>query len=139
MDYRIILGIIITGIVIVFLATDTSESIFMQSMEPFTAPDWDKVRERDIVKNSIPIELLEETNQGCIVTATKFYQIIDHSYFVKSEQLTKELKYDRENNTLIIPCELIQDEKSRLNVWYVVTESPKHAEKYEYFVTELKE
>ena len=139
MDYRIILGIIIIGIVVVFFVTDTSESVFMQSMEPFTAPNWDEVRERDIVKNSIPIEILDETNQGCIVIAKKFYQIIDQNYFVKSDQLVNELKYDRENNTLIIPCEFIQDEKSRLNIWYVITESPKHAEKYEYFVTEWEE
>ena len=139
MDYRIILGIIIIGIVIVVLATDTSGSILMKGMEQFAALDWDEVRERDIVKNSIPVNLLDETDQGCKVTANHFDQIIDHVYFVKAEQLANELKYDKENKTLIIPCEFIQDEKSRLNIWYVITASPKHAEKYEYFVTEWEE
>jgi len=139
MDYRIILGIIVIGIVIVFLATDTSGSILGKQMESFTAPNWDEVRERDIVKNSIPIELLDETDQGCTVTAEKFHQIIDHHFFVKAEQLAKKLEYDRENNTLVIPCKDIQDEKSRLNVWYATTESSKHAEKYEYFITKWEE
>ena len=111
----------------------------MQSMESFTAPNWDEVHERNIVKNSIPIELLDETNQGCTVIATNFNQIIDQNYFVRSDQLANELKYDRENDTLIIPCELIQNEKSRLNVWFAITESPKHAEKYEYFITDWEE
>lgn len=139
MDYRIILGIIIIGIAIVFLTTDTSDSIFMQSMEPFTKVVWDEVRQRDIIKNSIPIELLDETDQGCVVTATNFNRIVDHSEFAKAEQLVNELKHDRENNTLTIPCELIKDEKSRLNIWVVIKESPKHAEKYEYFITEWEE
>ena len=88
MDYRIILCIIIIGIIAVFLITDTSESIFMQSMEPFTTVDWDEVRERDIIKNSIPIELLNETNQGCITTAVNFDTIINNSDFISHVGVT---------------------------------------------------
>jgi len=34
---------------------------------------------------------------------------------------------------------MIVGEKSRLNVWYMLEESPNHPTKYEYFITEWEE
>lgn len=135
MDYRIILPVIVVAIVAVFFLTNTSESILGLAVTGYTVPNWDEVRERDIVKNSIPIVKLEETLGGCKVTAEKFQQIIDHAYFIRSADLVNQLNFDSENNTLIIPCDELKGEKSKLNVWYAKEEAPKHGEKYEYFVT----
>ncbi len=65
--------------------------------------------------------------------------IIDHQYFVRSDELANKLQFDRENQTFILPCDELAGEKSRLNVWYVIPEAKKHAEKYEYFITEWEE
>jgi len=108
--------------------------------EYFSAPIWDEVRERDIVKNSIPIIYQENLKGGdCSVYAENFDIIIEHKYFVRGEELADKLNYDKEKNTLIISCDKLYGEKSRLNVWYVLEESPKYPEKYEYFITKWEE
>jgi len=112
-----------------------SNNLFSLFTEQLSDVNWDEVRERDIVKNSIPIILLEESSDDCKVSAIKFDYIVDHEYFIRSGELVNELHYDRENETLLIPCTNLNEEKSRLNVWYVIEESPKHPTKYEYFVT----
>lgn len=116
-----------------------SESVFGKFWEQLGPPDWDEVKPRDIVKNSIPITILEEVNGMCKVHAEKFDLIIDHQYFVRSKELANKLQFDRENKTLIIPCEELAGEKSRLNVWYVIPEAEKHATKFEYFIMEWEE
>ena len=104
-------------------------------LEPYTEVNWDEVLPRNIVKNSIPITLLEDYGGKCKVSAQNFDKILSHNYFVKDKELALKLDYDNENETLVLPCDLLKGEKSRLNVWYVVEESPKHSKKYQYFVT----
>ena len=122
-----------------FFYIQRDDSVFNFIIEYFSKVDWDEVKERDIVKNSIPITLLETLDSKCKVSAKNFDLILDHQYFVKSDELSNELNYDGENETLILPCNLIEEEKSRLEVWYVVEESPRHSMKYEYFVTAWEE
>jgi len=132
--------IVAIGLVIIGLFYSlNSESIFAKFLEQLSPPDWDEVKPRDIVKNSIPITLVEDIDGKCKVHGEKFDLIIDHQYFVRSNELAEKLKYDRENKTLITPCEELKGEKSRLNVWYVIPEAEKHATKYEYFITEWEE
>lgn len=111
------------------------DSLLNSVLNQFTEVNWDEVKKRDIVKNSISITLLENLGDKCKVDAHKFDYIIDHEFFIRQNELARELNYDRENETLVLPCDQLIGEKSRLNVWYVVEESPKHSKKYQYFVT----
>jgi len=134
----ILLGIIIAILVVVF-GTDISNSMLGKSFEQFSKPDWSQVQEPNIVKNSILITLLDESLEGCTVSAEKFELIIDHQYFVRSDELAKELHYDKENNTLLVPCDMIPDEPSKLHVWYATQEALNHATKYEYFIAPIED
>jgi len=128
--------IAMAGLVIfAFFYVPRSDSLFGSLIESFSVPNWDEVSERNIVKNSIPVIKLEEQGTKCKVKAEKFDVIIDHSYFIRGEELEKELNYDRENQTLLLSCDLLDSEKSRLNIWYATEESEKHAKKYQFFIT----
>ena len=132
------LSMLVIGAVILvasYFYLDTSDTLFGVISDKITPVNWDEVKSREIVKNSISIELLETNGNSCKVTAEAFDLIIDHKYFVRSSELAEKLHYDENTNTLTIPCDELKGEKSRLNVWYVVEESPKHSLKYEYFVT----
>ncbi len=136
-----ILVIIAAGLVVLglYYSLNTENSMFSKFLEQVGPVDWDEVHPRDIVKNSIPVTVLEDINGKCKVHGEKFHMIIDHQYFVRSDELANKLQFDRENKTLILPCDELAGEKSRLNVWYVISEAKKHAEKYEYFITEWEE
>ena len=135
MNQKLIFIAICGAVILAYFFIDTSGTIFEVVSDQLIPPNWNEVRERDIVKNSIPIVFLEKNNDNCKFKAENFNLIIDHPYFVRSQQLVTELKYDRENETLIMPCQNILEEKSRLNVWYAVEEADRHAKKYEYFIT----
>ena len=133
---KTILIIAIVVSVAAFYFYDASNSLLGVVLDPFTAPNWDEVANRNIVKNSIPIILLDETFGGqCKVSVENFELIISHQYFVKSNQLVNELKYDPLEKTLLVSCDKLVGEKSRLHVWYATEEAKKHPTKYEYFVT----
>ena len=124
---------ILVGMTLYFVPV--KNSYFSLITEQFSEPKWDEISERNIVKNAIPVTLIEQNDGKCKVTAHDFDIIVDHAYFKRGEELAKKLSYDRESQTLILPCETLKGEKSRLNVWYVVEESPKYSTKYQYFVT----
>ncbi|MCH7560899.1 MAG: hypothetical protein IIC67_05960 [Thaumarchaeota archaeon] len=124
--------IFIIGIVYALNSETLLNTVLQKTVLPV---DWEKVHPREIVKNSIPITIIEEKNDICVVTAGKFDAIITHDYFIKGDELASKLNYDRENQTIEIKCDQLVEEKSRFNVWYVTSESPVFAERYEYFVT----
>jgi len=133
---KIILIIAVIGLSASFYFYDTSNSLFGKVGESFSSPNWDEVENRNIVKNSIPIILLDETYGGqCLVSAENFELITSHHYFVNSNHLSNELKYDSNEKTILISCDKSTGEKSTLNVWYATEEAIKHPTKYEYFVT----
>jgi len=109
--------------------------MFSQFFEDFTPVNWDEVHEKEIVKNSMPIYLIESINGDCKLSVEKFFMVVDHEPFIRSKELVDKLQFDRENHTIILPCDELDAEKSRLNVWFVTEESSKHAKKYEYFIT----
>jgi len=122
-----------------FFYIQSEDSIFTFVVDQFTKVSWDEITERNIVKNSIPIILISNQGNQCLVDAKDFDLIIDHQYFVRSDALIRALNYDRENKVLTIACDILQGEKSRLNVWYALEEAEKHPNKYEYFVTVWEE
>jgi len=129
--------VIAMGILVIFafLYVPQSNTLFGSFLESFSEPNWNEVSERNIVKNSIPITLLEEQGTKCLVKAEKFDVIIDHQYFVRGNELERELNYDRTDKTLLLSCDLLKGEKSRLNIWYATEEAEKHSKKYQYFIT----
>ena len=126
-------------VIITIIYFQRSDSLLGSLSEQFSEPNWDEVAKRNIVKNSIPVVLLEEQDGKCKVTAQKFDAIIEHPYFIRGNELAQELNYDKEGETLMLPCDLLEGEKSRLNVWYALEESSKHSKKYQYFVTPWNE
>jgi len=130
--FLIAIGIVI---ILVLIYAPIEKSMFGVFLEQFSKVNWNEVKERNIVKNSIPIIFLEEKGSSCIVNADNFDLIISHEYFERSADLERELNYDSESETLLVSCDLLDGEKSRLHVWYTLKESEKHATKYEYFIT----
>ena len=122
-----------------FFYIQNDESVFTFVVDKFTKVNWDEIKERNIVKNSIPITLISDQGSQCLVNAENFDLIVDHEYFVRSDVLIRELNYDRENNVLTIACDMLQGEKSRLNVWYALEETKRYSNNYEYFVTAWEE
>lgn len=104
-------------------------------LDIFTGPNWDEVFPRHIVTNAIPINLIEKTDGKCKVTAHFFDAIVDHRFFKRGDELARNLEHDRDEETIMLPCDMLKGEKSKLNIWYVLEESPKHSKKYQYFVT----
>lgn len=132
------ISILIAGAVLLtfgYFYFDTSNSLFGIITNQFVSPNWDEIHPRNLVKNSIPIILLETNGNSCIVKAETFEMITSHPYFIKNYEITKELQYNSNEKTLVIPCDQLHGEKSRLHVWYVVQEAPQHATKWKYFIT----
>ena len=138
-DQKIFLIAMVALVLIGYFFFQSSDSLLGSLVEPYTEPNWDEVPEKNIVKNSIPITLLEENDEKCKVTAQKFNVIIEHPYFIRGNELAEKLNYEKEDETLILSCNLLEGEKSRLNVWYAVEESTKHSKKYQYFITSWNE
>ena len=122
-------------VILVLIFAPIEKSMLVVFLEQFSKVDWNEVKERNIVKNSIPIIMLEEKDNRCIVNADTFDLIITHEFFERSTDLERELNYDGEKETLLVSCDLLDGEKSRLHVWYALIEAEKHATKYEYFIT----
>lgn len=116
-----------------------SPTLFGSFLDQLTPVNWDEVHERNITKASIPITLLETKENRCLLTAEAFDQIADNQYFVRADELVNKLQYDADNKTIVLSCDELPAEKSRLNVWIVLEESPNHPTKYEYFLTEWVE
>jgi hypothetical protein len=138
-DQKIFLIVMVALVIIAFFFFQSSDTILGSLIEPYTKPNWDEVPEKHIVKSSIPIILLEGKNGICKMTAQKFNVIIEHPYFIRGNELAEELNYDKEDETIILSCDLVELGKSKLNVWYAVEESSKHSKKYQYFITPWNE
>ena len=131
-------AVLIIGAVLLVSAyfyLDTSESLFGVAINQLEPLNWDEIFPRNIVKNSIPIELLDTNGNSCLVTAENFEMITSFHLFVRSHEVTEELQYDAQEKTLIMPCDELQGEKSRLNVWFVIEEDKGHPNEWKYFIT----
>ena len=131
-------GLVVAGAILVIYAVfflPVSESYLGVLIESTSEPNWDEVLPRNIVKNSIPITLIQMNGQNCLLDASNLDKIITHTYFKRGEELASHLKYESEDQTIEVPCDKTFGEKSRLEIWYVTEESPKHSMKYQYFIT----
>ena len=75
-DQKIFVIAMAALVIIGFFFFQSSDSLLGSLVEPYTEPNWDEVPEKHIVKNSIPITIIEENNGKCKMTAQKFNVII---------------------------------------------------------------
>jgi len=122
-------------VIVVFAFTPWSNNYFGLLLDTFTGPNWDEVNPHDVVKNVIPITLIDKVDNNCKMSAENLDNVIEHQYFVRGKEFAKAVNYDVKNNTIVLPCEIVDDEKSRLHVWYIIEEAPRHGGTYKYFVT----
>jgi hypothetical protein len=131
-------GLLIAGSILVIYAVvfmPVQDSYFGAVLESTSEPVWEEISPRHIVKNSIPITLLEKDGQNCILDASNLDKIINHAYFAKGKEAASALNYDSESQTITVPCDELHGEKSKLEIWYITEESPSYAAKYQYFIT----
>ena len=125
------------GIAGIILANYSSkDSIIGIVLDPFEEPEWDEIKPRDIVKNTIPITLLER-NGECLVTANNLNIILEQVDFTQRDNLASKLSYDDKEQTIKIRCEELVGETSNLHIWFIIPDSPVYAGKFTYFVTDV--
>lgn len=122
-------------VIVVFIFVPWSNSYFGLLLDTFTGPNWDDLNPHDVVKNVIPITLIERTDSNCKMSAENIGNVIEHQYFIRGKEFAQTVKFDAKNSSVVLPCEMIADEKSRLHVWYIKEEDPRHGGTYKYFVT----
>ena len=126
----IIIAIPTIAIILGFVFLPWSDSYLGILVEPVLPIDWKEVHPRNVVKNSIPVTVTKEDGNNCKLSAENFGNIINHKYFVRGEEFASKMNFDSEKKTIELPCDILQGDTSKLNVWYVTEESPKHSMKY---------
>jgi len=136
----IFLTISICLVIFGFIYSLNSETLFGKLLDQVKPVEWDKVFQRNIIKNSIPIEILENQNGICNIKAENFQLILKAPEFTKSQDLVRELDYNNDTKTIKISCDKLPGnklpgEKDKLHVWIVRGETEKFSGRYQYFVT----
>lgn len=123
-----------------FFYSLNSETLFGKFLEQTKPINWDEVHPRAIIKNSIPIEILEIQNDVCKVKADKFQLILIAPEFNRAQDLARELDYNNDTKTITMSCNKLPDSKLpgdayKLHVWFILEDTPKFPERYQYFTT----
>ena len=123
-----------------FIYSLNSETLFGKFLDQVKPVDWDKIFPRNIIKNSIPIEILENQNGICNIKAENFQLILKTPEFTKSQDFARELDYNNDTKTIKMSCDKLPGDKlpgdkNKLHVWIVRGEAEKFSERYQYFVT----
>ena len=128
---------LVTGavVIVVFVFAPWQNSYFGLFVDTFREPSWNDLNPHDVVKNSVPLILIEKTDGSCKMSAENLDSVIEHQYFVRGQEFSQAVKFDANNETVVLPCEMVDGEKSRLHVWYIKEEAPRFGGKYKYFVT----
>ena len=122
-------------LVVIFVFAPWQNSYFGLFVNMLTGPNWDELNPHDVVKNSVALILIEKTDRYCKMSAENLNNVIEHQYFVRGQEFAHVVKYDAKNNTIVLPCDMVSDERSRLHVWYVKEEAPHYGGTFKYFVT----
>ena len=126
-------------VVIIFIFGPWQNSYLGLFVETISGPNWDELSPQDIVKNEVPLTLIEKFDGSCKMSAENLGNVIDHQYFVRGQEFANKIRFDPTDSSIIIPCEMSNEERSRLHVWYVKEEAPKHGGDFKYFVTPWSE
>jgi len=138
----IFLAISICLVIFGFIYSLNSETLFGKFLDQVKPIKWNEIIPRNIIKNTIPIEVLESHNGICDIKAENFQLIMKAPEFKKSQDLARELHYNNDTKTIQLSCdklpgEVINGDKDKLHVWFVREESDKFSARYQYFVTPL--
>ncbi len=133
--------VIISGalVVVALFYFPLSNSYLGLLLNPFFETRWEEIQLKFIVKNSLVISLIEREGEKCKVSSPRLGPILDHQYFVQADNFANKVNYDPENNSIILPCNVLPEEDSRLHVWYVTEDSPDYPTRYKYYVSTLSE
>ena len=129
----LIIAIVVAGIILVNISS--ADTILGVITDQIYEPEWDKLKPRDIIKNTVLIQVLER-NGNCLVSAEKLNLALDHQDFIYGEKLGKELNYDRKEKTINISCDKLIEDEMNLHIWIVIPEAPKYADRFTYFITD---
>ena len=132
---KIFVLVAVAVVVAVFVFGPWKNSYFGLFVDTLREPNWNDLNPHDVVKNSVPLILIEKTGTTCKMSAENLGNVIEHQYFVHGQEFAQAVKFDTKNETVVLPCEMIDGEKSRLHVWYIIEEAPRFGGKYKYFVT----
>ena len=132
---KIFVLVAVAVVVAVFVFVPWQNSYFGLFVDMFREPNWNDVNPHDVVKNSVALILIEKIDNNCKMSAENLDNVIEHQYFVRGQEFAQAVKFDSKNETVVLPCEMIDGEKSRLHVWYIIEEAPRFGGKYKYFVT----
>jgi len=130
----LIVSITIAGIILTNVSSN--DTILGTILESSLEPEWEELPPRNIVKNTIPITLLERNNE-CLVTAKLLDKIIEQEDFTQGDKLANKLNYDDKEQTIKIRCEELVGETSNLHIWFIIPDSPKYADRFTYFITDV--
>jgi len=133
--FAVTVGLVIFG----FYYSMDNNTLFTPISKQFSPVNWDEVKPRFTVINSIPIVVLEENGFECTMQANNLDKILDHEEFERSGEAESALKYERDTHTINLSCSEIPEEKSRLTIKYVTRDSPEHPEKWEYYIESYDE
>ena len=122
-------------VVIIFVFGPWQNSYFGLFVDTIVGQDWDDLSPHDIVKNEVPLTLIEKFDGSCKMSAENLGNVIDHQYFVRGQEFANKVRFDPIDSSIVIPCEMTGQERSRLHVWYVKEEAPKYGGEFKYFVT----
>jgi hypothetical protein len=140
-QYQIIfLALSVCLVIFGFIYSLNSETLFGKFLDQVKPIEWNNVFPRNIIKNTIPIEILENQNGICTIKAENFHLILKAPEFTKSQDFAQELNYNNDTKTIKISCDKIPGdklpgEKNNLHVWIVRGEAEKFSGRYQYFVT----
>ena len=132
---KVFVLVAVVVVIVVFVFTPWQNSYFGLFINMVTGPNWNDLNPHDVVKNSVPLTLIEKTGSNCKLSAENLNNVIGHQYFVRGQEFAQVVKFDVKNNTVVLPCEMIDGEKSRLHVWYIKEDASNFGGKYKYFVT----
>jgi len=132
----IFFGLIIVIVLALAFFPWQNYSILGKALEPLLPADWENISKKDIIKNTVLLSLVEEKNDKCLVYSDKLTGMFDHAYFVRSSEMQEQLQYNEDNQTLLVPCENMLDDKIRLHLRYIQQDAPKDGTKFEYSFSE---
>lgn len=130
---KIFVAVAAVLVIIGYVYSMDKDTIFSNITEPIRPVDWSEVKIKYIIEYSVPITIVEENGNDCTVYA-KGFQPINLAKFKRQTDLINQIKYNEENETLVIPCDKMYGDPSEFTIWYVSPESNVHASKYEYFI-----
>ena len=88
-------------------------------IEPALPKDWKEVYPRNIVKNSIPVTILKQDANSCLISAKNLENIIDHKYFENCDEFTSQIMLNSDGQTIGVSCDILHGDTSELNIWHV--------------------